>query len=109
MEDTMRESTENDKSIVEQKNDGKIEDETELKVQNELQPDRDVQQNDTNEEAADEDEDIEKEESEPGSPQYDDSKRKSVPLVPEEMKVNKSSTAENTATENSDEAPRPLS
>ena len=34
-------------------------------------------------------EDEEKEESEPGSPQYDDTQRKTTQLVPEEMKVNK--------------------
>ena len=41
--------------------------------------------------------------------EYDDSKRKSVPLVPEEMKVNKSSNPEDTMTESNDDAPRPLS
>ena len=86
-----------------------LEDEPELKVQDESQPNGEAQHKDADEEAADEEKDIEKEESEPGSPQYDDSKRKSVPLVPEEMKVNKSSNPENTVTESNDDAPRPLS
>merc|ERR1711916_338857 len=109
MEDTMRDSTENDKTVVEQKNDTQIEDEPEFKVQDESQPNGEAQDKDADEEAADEEKDIEKEESEPGSPQYDDSKRKSVPLVPEEMKVNKSSNPEDTVTESNDDAPRPLS
>ena len=109
MEDTLRNSTEDDTATVEQKNDAHIEDEKESKVQEEIQSDRDVQENDFDEEPTNEEENAEKEESEPGSPQYDDTKRKSVPLVPEEMKVNKSSATENTITENNDDAPRPLS
>ena len=68
--------------------DGNEDDDIEI-VENDQQKVDQVVNDMVEEEKEQQGEDEEKEESEPGSPQYDDTQRKTTQLVPEEMKVNK--------------------